>query len=238
MEVPKAIEQLLSEIQMVFVKGGQFEMGDQTGELWEACRPVHSVTIQDFYLSKYLVTQELWQAIMGNNPARFKGAKRPVEEVSWEDAQQFVKKLNTLSKNSYRLPNESEWEYAARGGVYSQGYIYSGSDKLSQVGWYDANSNDETHEVGQKLANELGLYDMSGNVYEWCEDDWHGDYGGAPDNGSAWIDSPRGANRVVRGGGWIDDAVRCRPASRVRYRPGYRYYDIGFRLAMSLQSVG
>ncbi len=139
----------------------------------------------------------------------------------------------------FRLPTEAEWEYAARGGIYSQGYAYAGSDKLKQVGWYDENSNRETHDVGLLLANELGIHDLSGNVLEWCEDDWHGNYDGAPKDGSAWIDSPdRGGYRVVRGGDYFYRALYCRPAYRGRASPDGRGYDIGFRFLLPFQSVG
>ncbi len=144
------------------------------------------------------------------------------------------------------MPTEAEWEYAARGGTRnatqtgaSSQTKYAGSDKLKEVGWYDANSHGETKRVGLKEPNELGLYDMSGNVWEWCEDDWHDNYKGAPADGSAWIDAPeRGSNRVMRGGSWNFDAQYCRVASRTSYPPGNRWYTIGFRLALSLQSVG
>ena len=176
---------------------------------------------------------------MGDNPSFFKGKQRPVERVSWEDAQIFIKKLNGITGKHFRLPSEGEWEYAARGGPHKSPYRYAGSDKLKEVGWFASNSHGETKPVGLKAPNELGLYDMSGNVWEWCEDDWHVDYQKAPDNGSAWIDSPdRGSLRVNRGGGYFDDAQGCRVSSRDFNTPSYRYRDLGFRLALSLQSVG
>ncbi len=216
--------------EMIFIDGGVLLLGNESQ---------HKVTLKSFYLGKYQVTQEVWESVMGNNPATFQGKNRPVEQVSWDDTQQFIRFLKRRTGKSFRLPSESEWEYAARGGRYSQGYTYAGSDKLSQVGWYEGNSNDETHEVGLLLPNELGLYDMSGNVSEWCTDDWHYNYDGAPANGSAWVDTPdRGAGRVLRGGGYFNTAEFCRPAIRGRDAPDFRLGIFGFRLAMSLQSVG
>ncbi|MFN0036384.1 MAG: formylglycine-generating enzyme family protein, partial [Saprospiraceae bacterium] len=216
-------------------------------------RPQHEVTVAGFHIGKFPVTQALWKAVMkGENPSTFPGDDRPVEQVSWDDAQAFVKNLNDLTKSSrppahaYRLPTEAEWEYAAKGGSQRVGvtsshpdtfnaFKYAGSDRLKDVGWFDGNSNNETKPVGLKYPNQLGIYDMSGNVWEWCEDDWHGKYDGAPDNGSAWIDSPRGSNRVHRGGSWLNGAQYCRAASRGRWPPGYRNRNLGFRLALSLQ---
>ncbi len=232
----RILEQL-SESELVRVAGGKYLMGSKDASEWE--QPVHWVRLADFYIGKHLVTQGFWKSVTGRTPSEFKGDKHPVNNVSWEDIQQFLTSLNDKTSKSFRLPSESEWEYAARGGRYSQDYIYAGSDKLSQVGWYDDNSNDETHEVGLLLPNELGLYDMSGNVWEWCADDWHDNYKGAPADGSAWVDRPdRGAGRVLRGGGCINSAERCRPAVRSWLGPDYRGDSFGFRLAVSLQSVG
>lgn len=226
---------LLPDNDLILVEGGEFLMGDDQSE-YKSEKPAHRVKIQDFYISKYQVTQILWESVMGSNPSRFKGEKRPVETVSWNGVQDFIKKLNGRTGATFRLPTEAEWEYAARGGRYSQGYIYAGSDRLKQVGWYRENSNSETHDVGLLLANELELYDMSGNVWEWCEDDWHDNYQGAPKDGSAWIDRPgRGADRVVRGGGYIHAPVSCRPAHRRRFTPDGRDDDFGFRLVFPLQ---
>ena len=190
-------------IEMVPVEGGTFLLG---GKL--------SVTVSTFEIGKYPVTQKQWREIMGTNPSHFSGDDLPVENVSWNDTKEFIEKLNAMypGKN-YRLPTEAEWEYAARGGNQSQGYEYSGSDFLKEVGWYYENSNDKTHPVGQLKPNELGLYDMSGNVWEWCEDQ-------------------NGSDRVVRGGGWHFTAVYCRAAYRLSYSPTLRIYYVGFRLAM------
>ena len=156
---------------MVYVAGGTFQMGDwSSGVLNEV--PAHNVTLSSFYIGKYEVTQEQWQAVMGSNPSYFKGAKRPVENVSWGDCQVFIRRLNLLTGKKFRLPTEAEWEYAARGGNKSRGYTCSGSNTIGVVAWSLSNSNDKTHEVATKAPNELGIYDMSGNVWEWCED-WY-----------------------------------------------------------------
>ena len=200
---------------MLLVEGGNFLMGGADEEAYESEKPIHQVNVSTFYLGKYPVTQELWEAVMGNNPSDYKGAKNPVENVSWEDAKGFIKQLNKETKQSYRLPNEAEWEFAARGGIHTEEYLYSGSDKLSEVGWYSENSGGQTQPVGQLLENELGLFDMSGNVLEWCEDDYHSNYQGAPIDGSAWIDQPkRGGYRVLRGGFWNENARYCRVSLR------------------------
>ena len=194
---------------MMLVEGGQYMMGDDNGE-YDREKPAHPVEVSSFYLGKYLVTQQLWQAVMDENPSSFKGENRPVETVSWDDAKRFIKKLNVATKQPFRQPTEAEWEFAARGGIYSQGYTYSGSDKLKQVGWYRDNSNRETHDVGLLLANELGLYDMSGNVYEWCEDRFDEKYyekcqrEGTVKNP---VGPDEGVRRVLRGGDWL---TRCR----------------------------
>lgn len=177
-----------TSFEMIHIQGGSFEMGNAEEDPMDREQPVHLVSVPSFFLSPFLVTQELWEAVMDNNPSEFQGKRRPVEMVSWNDCQEFLGKLNQETGKSYRLPTESEWEFAACGGTESEGYLYAGSDKLKQVGWYVGNSADGTKPVGLKMPNELGLYDMSGNLWEWCEDDWHDEYRGAPTNGSAWID--------------------------------------------------
>jgi formylglycine-generating enzyme required for sulfatase activity len=164
----------------------------------------------------------------------------PVERVSWNDIQDFLKKLNGLTGKRYRLPTEAEWEYAARGGNQSRDFLYSGSNNIDEAAWYDSNAKSgntygeqkTTRPVGGKKANELGLYDMSGNVWEWCEDDWHGNYQGAPTDGRAWVDSPRGSYRVGRGGSGTDRAGYCRAANRTYNAPAGRGTFVGFRLAL------
>ena len=226
--------------EMLLVEGGRFLMGseDEEAATWES--PVHEVEVGDFYIGKYLVSQQVWKSVheSDENPSRFQGDNRPVERVSWQDVQEFLKKLNNLTGRKYRLLSEAEWEYAARGGKKSEGYKYSGSNKLKDVGWYEENSYGETKPVGLKYPNELGLYDMSGNVWEWVEDQWHDNYEGAPINGSAWVDRDEGAERVFRGGGWDFSPQDCRVSFRLNGAPTTRGSFLGFRLGLSLQSVG
>ncbi len=222
---------------LILVEGGTFRMGS---DKYPSEQPIHEVRVSDFYIGKFQVIQALWKAVMEEeHPTRFKGDHRPVETVSWDEVHIFIGKLNQITQQHFRLPAEAEWEYAARGGRYSQGYEYVGSDKLKQVGWYEANSGRGTHDVGLLLANELGIHDMSGNVWEWCEDDYYDNYTSAPDDSTAWIDTPeRGVSRVVRGGSCFDNAARCRPSNRSGITPVHRYRSIGFRLVLPLQSVG
>ena len=210
------------KMDFILIYSGVFKRGEQEVSL-----------TKDFYIGKYEVTQAQWKAVMGNDPAYFKGADRPVEQVSWNDAMAFCEKLNESGKApkgwKFTLPTEAQWEFAARGGNKSKGYEYSGSNDLNEVAWY-SNNSDATHDVGEKKPNELGLYDMSGNVWEWCLD-WYDGYGDkkevtdptGPQDGSA---------RVLRGGGWSKGAGYCRVAFRSSYLPDYRYYDFGFRLAL------
>ena len=219
---------------LVPITGGSFMMGDDDSRHDDE-KPAHLVNVPDFYLGKYPVTQELWEVVMGENPSRFKRASRPVEQVTWEDTQDFIDRLNKLlgirsQSEGYRLPTEAEWEYAARGGKHSTGFAYSGSNRLNEVAWYNQNSHSETKPVGLKLPNELGLYDMSGNIWEWCADHWHDNYKGAPTDGRAWIGG-NSTSRVVRGGSWYYDGYFCRVSIRNWYFPNGGNYIIGFRLA-------
>lgn len=227
---------------MIPVEGGAFLMGDEHGDLWDSCRPVHKVMVPDFWIGQFPVTQALWKAVMkGKKPSWFKGDERPVEQISWDDiTQKFLPQLRKITGLQYRLPTEAEWEYAARGGKYhDEGHKYAGSHQLKDVGWYTENSDGGTKPVGQKSANQLGIYDMSGNVWEWCADDWHDNYNEAPDDGRAWSDSPKQFSfRVYRGGGWSDDAQNCRVAARNHWLPGRCDDDIGFRLVLSMQADG
>ncbi len=238
----KLIEKISDSLsfEMIGVEGGSFLMGSNEEEAFKIEQPVHKVQVPDFYLGKYPVTQSLWKAVMGgdNNPSNFQGDNRPVEGVSWKNAHQFLKKLNELTHQTYRLPTESEWEYAARGGKKSQGFKYSGSNKLKDVGWYSKNSYGETKPVGLKYPNELGLYDMSGNVWEWVEDDWHDRYTDAPDDGTARLAADWGTVRVIRGGGWGSEARSCRVSYRLSFEAAERNYDLGFRMALSPSSAG
>lgn len=217
---------------MIRIPGGSFEMGDTLNEGIEEPKPVHKVTLPDFCLSQYPVTQGQWMAVMGENPSHFKGDDQlPVEGVSWDNAQSFIRILNEKTGLKYRLPTEAEWEYAAKGGPKSKGYSYAGSNSLDEVGWYLSNSDKKNHPVGQKQPNELGLYDMSGNVWEWCQDVWHNNYQGAPTDGSAWMTGGELARRVVRGGSWYVGDNLCRSAFRYRYDADYKGNNIGCRLA-------
>ena len=220
------------EFTMVAVEGGTFSMGSNDGGNDE--KPIHQVTLDSYCIGQTEVTQELWQTVMGSNPSYFKGTSNPVENVSYNDCIDFINQLNTLLKDQlpqgrkFRLPTEAEWEFAARGGSKSKGYKYSGSNSISTVAWYDGNSGDKTHPVKQKASNELGLYDMSGNVYEWCSD-WKGSYSSSPQN------NPKGPSngkyRVLRGGSWYMVEQSFRPAHRNDSDPGNRLNHFGLRLA-------
>ena len=190
-------------------------------------KPTHSVTVSDFYIGKYEVTQAQWKAVMGSNPSDFKGDNLPVENVSWNDIQEFITKLNAQTGKKFRLPTEAEWEYAARGGNQSKGYKYSGSDSIDEVAWYGDNSSSTTHPVGQKSPNELGIYDMSGNVFEWCQD-WYGSYSSEAQTNPTGPSS--GSYRVLRGGSWYYYARNCRVSRRDSNFPDYRGSICGFRL--------
>ena len=217
--------------EMVRVEGGTFRMGatsEQKDEAWDREKPVHSVTLSSYYIGKTEVTQALWQAVMGSNPSNFKGSNLPVECVSWNDCQEFIQKLNSLTGRNFRLPTEAEWEFACRGGNNSRGYKYSGSNDIDNVAWYDGNSGDQTHPVGTKAPNELGIYDMSGNVWEWCSD-WYADYTSYSQTNPKGPQS--GSGRVYRGGCWGYDAGRCRSSFRIGYYPTYRGINLGLRLA-------
>ena len=223
---------------MVRVDGGSFTMGCQRGRDGDFClddqKPAHRVQVRSFEIGKYEVTQALWEAVMGENPSHFKGcAECPVENVSRDDVQAFLAKLNARTGKRYRLPTESEWEYAARGGRQSRGYEYAGGDDVGSVGWYGDNSGDRTHPVGRKRGNELGLHDMSGNVDEWNQDCWNDSYRGAPGDGRAW---ERGdcSWRVVRGGSWFSFPGNLRAALRYWFTTGYRGFILGFRIARTL----
>ena len=220
-------------IEMVKVEAGSFNMG-ATPEMenpYDSEKPVHRVTLtNNYYIGKYEVTQALWQAVMGSNPSYFKGDDLPVEKVSWDDCQDFISKLNAMTGKRFRLPTEAEWEYAARGGKKSQGYQYSGSNTLDNVAWYHDNSGSKTHAVGTKQPNELGIYDMTGNVSEWCQDRY-GDYSGVPQtNPTGSVD---GKFRVNRGGSWMFFARFCRSSFHSSNSSDDREEYLGLRLVLS-----
>ena len=237
--------------EVILVMGGTFQMGSNNGNKGE--KPVHDVTLSDYYIGKYQVTQKEWQEVMGNNPSSFKGDNLPVESVSWYDAVEFCNKKSraegltlcytgsgkstkcNFSANGYRLPTEAEWEYAARGGVKTQNsasYKYSGSNNIDVVAWYWDNASKKTHSVGGKKANELGIYDMTGNVSEWCND-WYDSsyYKNSPKNNPQGASS--GSPRVHRGGSWYHGARLCRVANRYGNRPDRSDCYLGFRLLRS-----
>ena len=220
-------------IDMVKVEAGIFMMG-ATSEMQYPVddeKPVHQVTLtKDYYMGKYEVTQALWKAVMGRKPSFFEGDNLPVEWVSWNDCQKFISKLNKMTGRRFRLPTEAEWEYAARGGKKSRGYQYSGSSNISDVAWYDGNSGSKTHPVGTKQANELGIYDMSGNVYEWCQD-WKGLYSSSSQTNP--IGAVNGPLRVFRGGSWLGYARLCRSSCRCYGTPNWCKDDLGLRLVLS-----
>lgn len=216
--------------EMVVIPAGSFDMGSNDGNADE--RPVHNVNIgKVFALGKAEVTQVLWKFIMDDNPSRFKncGNTCPVENVSWDEVQKFIKALNAKTGVQFRLPAEAEWEYACRAGGT---HTYCGSDNLDEIGWHEDNSDNKTHPACQKQVNAFGLCDMSGNVWEWVEDSYNKNYNGAPTDGSAWWGF-RGM-RVLRGGSWSDKAKRSRASSRLMSEQLFRNRFDGFRLARTL----
>ena len=219
------------DIEMVFVKGGCFEMGDSFGDGFDDEEPVHEVCVDDFHIGKYEVTQAEWQAVMGNNPGKFKGDRHPVDSVSWEDAQAFIARLNQLTGKAYRLPTEAEWEYAARSGGKKEKWAGTNdSARLGEYAWYSANSRKATHAVGARKPNGLGVCDMSGNVWEWVHDYYE----------MTWYDrsekdNPQGPQagdfRTMRGGSFGNQAHALRVTERGNSKPTLRDIGVGFRLA-------
>ncbi|GGA02306.1 formylglycine-generating enzyme family protein [Okeania sp. KiyG1] len=210
------INQLDLFLELVYIPGGSFQMGSEKDNRE---KPIHKVNIQPFYMSKYLITQRQYQEIMEINPSNFKEQNLPVEKVSWNDATEFCEKLSEITEGTYSLPSESQWEYACRAGTTTPYYFgesittelanYNGSDDRPP-----GENRTKTTEVGIFPPNAFGLYDMHGNVYEWCEDIWHDDYNEAPDDGSAWLEGGYNNNRVFRGGSWGSIAGLCRSAYR------------------------
>ncbi|MBO7258971.1 MAG: formylglycine-generating enzyme family protein [Paludibacteraceae bacterium] len=216
---------------MVGVEGGTFTMGatsEQGSDADSDESPTHKVTLSSYSIGETEVTQELWEAVMGSNPYN-SGTQNPVEFVSWDECQSFITKLNQLTGQKFRLPTEAEWEYAARGGNKSKGYKYAGSNTIDDVAWYESNSSSKTYPVKQKAANELGLYDMSGNVYEWCQD-WYGSYSSSAQTNPTGASS--GSDRVRRGGSRHRGAKNCRVSDRSYYPPDYANSNNGLRLAL------
>jgi serine/threonine protein kinase len=237
----------LEPVEMIRVDGGTFMMGSNE---YDDEQPVHQVTVSSFYIGKHEITQKEWRDVMGSNPSDFKGDYLPVESITWYDAVEYCNKRSqqegltpcysgsgdyiscNWNANGYRLPTEAEWEFAARGGTQSKGYTYSGSNGIGSVAWYIDNSGDTTHSVGTKSPNELGIYDMSGNVWEWCWD-WYGNYASTSQNNPTGATS--GSYRVLRGGSWFYYVNCCRVASRSFNDPGSRNYYNGLRVLRATQ---
>lgn len=217
------------EFKMIPVEGGTFDMKGTVGSGFSK-EIVQRTTLSDYFIGETQVTQALWQAVMGSNPSRYKGDGLPVEILSWNDCQEFIMKLNAFTGKNFRLPTEAEWEFAARGGNKSRGYKYSGSDRLDDVAWYEGNSGNETHPVKTKAPNELGIYDMSGNVFEWCQD-WYGSFNKEIQTDPIGPDC--GSRRVARGGSWNYDAKYCQVSCRDGFHPAYVDSFIGLRLALT-----
>lgn len=218
--------------ELMVIPAGSFEMGSTKGESSE--KPLHHVTLaKPFAIGKYEVTQAQWQAVMGSNPSHFSncGPGCPVENVSWYDVQKFIKRLNQKTGKSYRLPTEAEWEYACRAGQQSE---YCGGNDAGKVGWYSDNSGNKTHPVGQKQTNAFGLYDMSGNVFEWLADGYHKNYIGAPTDGSKWPDEGNTKTPMARGGSWSHWKEKMRSTNRAQFVPEMHLRYVGFRLATTL----
>ena len=232
----------LTGLAFVAIAGGGFRMGD----LWEDGgrdeKPLHLVQVADFHLAGTPVTQAQWRRVMDHNPAAsagpgFVGDDKPVVNVSWEDAQTFIKRLNADGPHHYRLPAEAEWEYAARSGGKEQKWAGTSEEKLvDEFVWHSGNSGGQLQEVARKKPNDLGLYDMSGNVWEWCDDVWHPNYENAPRNAVPWLDSAGGLHparrRVVRGGSWNFNARSARTTYRDWNDSDYRFFVLGLRLAI------
>jgi formylglycine-generating enzyme required for sulfatase activity len=231
---------------MIAVQGGTFTIGSPKGVGSDNEQPQTQITVSNFYLSQYEVTNAQWFALMGDYEgskaygetfreryaaleSKFKGNDQPIVVVDWNDAKEYCRRLSQATGKQCRLPTEAEWEYAAKGGTQTRGYTYAGSNNLDEVGWYNKNSGNVTHPVGQKKANELGLYDMSGNVWEWCEDNYHNTYNGIPQDGSAWNVGGETNQKVVRGGSWNDFVQFCRSAIRDGDFLGNRNGNFGFR---------
>jgi formylglycine-generating enzyme required for sulfatase activity len=221
----------MNNFQMIYVEEGTFMIGSNDG--YDNQKPIHEVTLSRFYIGQFTVTQKEWEAVMGSNPSEDQGDNLPITHVSWNDVQEFIAKLNLQTDMQYRLPTEAEWEYAARGGNQSNGFEYAGSNNVDEVAWHRGNCNDTLFPIGQKKPNELGLYDMSGNVFEWCED-WYGDYPSTPQMNPKGPDT--GKWRILRGGSWDDHSQYCRINYRSNLDPNARYNFIGFRLAHDFET--
>ncbi len=235
--IPDVITSEKSGYELVRIPGGVFMMGSPADEKgrWDRESPLHEVQVPEFCMGRYPVTIEEYERYLAANSnasdppdwsdLRFNQPGQPVIGVSWEDAKRYA------AWSGLHLPSEAQWEYACRAGSETRYYTGDSEADLDRAGWYEENSGDRLHPVGEKEPNACGLYDMHGNVWEWVEDDFHEDYSNAPSDGSAWVDNPRGSDRVLRGGGWYYPARNCRTANRVRNLPAFRNRCVGFRLA-------
>jgi formylglycine-generating enzyme required for sulfatase activity len=229
---PKLYPIAKPDIEMVFVKGGKFKMGcpDESSECTADERPRHEVKINNFLIGKYPVTQKQWGSVMGVSPAHFDGDDLPVESVSWNEVQEFIRRLNVMTGKKFRLPTEAEWEYAAQGGAESKGAKFAGHQFLDDIAWYEYNSNGTVQPVGKKKPNEIGLHDVAGNVWEWVGDRYDRTY-----YKEAPLSNPQGpkygGERVYRGGAFSSDEKHCRMSLRNFNKPEYRAITLGFRLA-------
>jgi formylglycine-generating enzyme required for sulfatase activity len=230
----KCMVYVIQEPELVWVEGGTFTMGCTESECPnENELPAHQVKLSGFYIAKYTVTQKEWKGLMGgDNPSSFKGDDLPVEHVNWNDVQAYIQNLNAFTGKNYRLPTEAEWEFVARGGNQSKGYKYSGSNNINDVAWYTENSSAQTHPVGTKKPNELGVYDMSGNVSEWCND-WYSSYTSVSQTNP--IGPAVGTSRVNRGASWAATEDKCKVAFRGSSNPLIKMPNLGFRLVLSAE---
>ena len=225
-------------LEMVAIPAGDFWMGSWDGKRTSDRRPQHHVTVSQFYLGKYPITNAQWKALMQTDPSarwgkKFQSDCQPVIHVSWHDAQAFCQKLTQLTQRSYRLPSEAEWEYACRAETQTKYSFGDDESQLKNYAWYEGNSNRQTHPVGQKKPNAFGLYDMHGNVWEWCTDHWHENYKNAPTDGSAWLSENENNCRLLRGGSWLASPVNCCSAFRCHFSPNTHFVFIGFRIVCS-----
>jgi hypothetical protein len=222
----------MGEIEMVKIPGGTFLMGSRVGEAWDCDdeRPPHEVTVPAFAMGKFAVTQSQYESVMGHNPSHFKGANRPVESVSWNEAVEFCEKLSQQSGKDYRLPSEAEWEYACRAWRTTPFFFGESLDK-NQANF----ESDSTTDVGSFPPNAFGLYDMHGNVWEWCLDTWHGNYQGAPTDGTAWTTGENSKLAILRGGSWDNSPRYCRSTCRTRNEPDVQDDMVGFRVVSEIE---
>lgn len=219
------------KLDLVRIPAGWFQMGSKKDDKTE--QPVHEVKFaKPFYIGKYEITREQWQAVMGSNPGRFPGPRYPVGGVSWDACQDFLKKLNDKTGRTFALPSEAEWEYACRAGSTTEYCFGDDESGLGEYAWYYSNSGRTSHPVGEKKPNAWGLYDMHGNAFEWCEDVWHDSYEGAPADGSAWLQGGDQGSRVLRGGAWDLYSMPCRSAIRIRFNPSSAWSNNGVRVVL------